>query len=409
MHELYDSTSLTPISVAKTSGFIDWASQPSIFKHYPEFLFRYPFGEHTQLRVIELARMVTSRSLIAGKPYNRLSPPSAGNLHPTELYVQIRGIKGILSGIYHVDAGAGKLVLIEEVGKRGLEPSLNLQNRYDGMIFILSSVPFRSEWKYSKRAIRYCYLDAGHQIGALSTSLNLFGHSATILSEYDVDEISTMMGFKDEERVCAVMAVGEDTQKGVETMKKPLMYVSPSDYTDSNTVVASLLKDSQPLKDAALPYIDPVDEKNIITRRSARVFSGLCMEKKSFEHFMHILDESINPLTSYIVVLKDDVREAGVYVDDKLIKKGYFSDEMSRLLLDQSFIKSANIITVMTAKDFSSNNLMLAGAFGHKLYIEAQSKGVGCSGIGAFYDKKLQNFLGSDEYILYVCVIGSDK
>ena len=143
MHEAYDATALTPMRVARLSGYIDWVSQPSIFKHYPEFLFRYPFGSNPALRIAELSRMVTFEGVVGSKPYLRLSTPSAGNLHPIELYVQVRGVKGVLSGIYHVDAGANAMVLIREIERDGLETALGMQKKFEGMLFVVSVVPFR--------------------------------------------------------------------------------------------------------------------------------------------------------------------------------------------------------------------------------------------------------------------------
>jgi hypothetical protein len=102
MQEIYDQTVLTPLKVARSVSFIDWRTQPEQFKSYPDFLFRYPFNEIDALKVIEYARCITDYQIIGGKPYYRLNTPSAGNLHPIELYVQIRGIKGVISGIYHV-------------------------------------------------------------------------------------------------------------------------------------------------------------------------------------------------------------------------------------------------------------------------------------------------------------------
>ena len=58
----------------------------------------------------------------------RLNVPSAGNLHPVELYVQIRGIKGIISGIYHIDALEERLVLLREIERDGLETYVGSYN-----------------------------------------------------------------------------------------------------------------------------------------------------------------------------------------------------------------------------------------------------------------------------------------
>lgn len=88
MNEVYEESSLTPLRVAKLSGYRDSSSQPSMFKHYPDFLFRYKYEENPLLQIAELCRIVTSRFKSANQPYLQLNTPSAGNLHPVELYVQ---------------------------------------------------------------------------------------------------------------------------------------------------------------------------------------------------------------------------------------------------------------------------------------------------------------------------------
>lgn len=81
--------------------------------------------------------------------------------------------------------------------------------------------------------------------------------------------------------------------------------------------------------------------------------------------------------------------KAGVYLNHKLIKEGDFALQMVSLLVDQSFVKNADIVSVFCSKYFSSNKLMQAGAFVQALYLVAEKNALGCSGIGAFYDKKL--------------------
>ncbi|HHE06221.1 MAG TPA: hypothetical protein ENK90_03785, partial [Epsilonproteobacteria bacterium] len=92
MLDIYSDTTLTPLRVAQSSVFIDWNAQPSMFKTYPDFLYRYHFGDVEALEVAELARCITSYRSLDQKPYYQLNTPSAGNLHPIELYVQIRGV-----------------------------------------------------------------------------------------------------------------------------------------------------------------------------------------------------------------------------------------------------------------------------------------------------------------------------
>lgn len=408
MNSLYEETSLTPLKVARASGFLDWSSQPSLFKHYPDFLFRYTFGEVEVLRPIELARMISSTTAIASKPYHQLTVPSAGNLHPIELYVQIRGIKGVLSGIYHVDAGSGEIVLIREVEADGLEPYVGLKRAVRGMLFVVTSVPFRAEWKYGERAVRYCYLDLGHQLGALSTSLKLHQQNVTILSEFDKKGLDEQMGFKADEFVSAVAFCGELLERSVTPMKEKLMSVAPTDYSELSNRLEVEIETSTLFKSALEEMQGEVSEENILQRRSARYFDAEdTLTSEEIESFMD--RETPYPLSCYVLLLNARDKQAGVYLKNSLIKEGEFADKISALLVDQKFVKNADLVFVLTSKNFSENTLAQAGIYVHNLYMQAEVKGLGCSGIGAFYDKKMQDFLGTDEKILYVSALGAKK
>ncbi|WP_345975748.1 nitroreductase family protein [Sulfurimonas sp. HSL3-7] len=409
MHEAYDATALTPMRVARLSGYIDWASQPSVFKHYPEFLFRYPFGTNPALRRAELSRMVTFEGVVGSKPYLRLNTPSAGNLHPVELYVQIRGVKGVLSGIYHVDAGANAMVLIREIERDGLEPALGMQKRFEGMLFVVSVVPFRSEWKYGDRALRYCYMDAGHQVGAVCASAAVGGHTATILSGFDADCLNRTMGFGGQEFAAAAVAIGQETERDAEAMKGGLMEVAPTDYCDTKGTIALQIAEEPPFASRSDITMPVVDETSIIKRRSARLFSPEPLETAQFEHFMHCLMQPPKPLESFAVVLQSKSLNKGVYKEGELLKEGDFADRAAALLVDQRFVKDGAVIMVFTAETFGSGELISAGLFAQRLYLEAAAMDAGFTGIGAFYDKKLQTFLGTQQAIVYVGVLGVER
>ncbi len=409
MHEAYDTTALTPMRVARLSGYIDWASQPSLFKHYPEFLFRYPFGTNPALRMAELSRMVTFEGAVGSKPYLRLNTPSAGNLHPVELYVQVRGVKGVLSGIYHVDAGANAMVLIREIGRDGLEPALGMQKRFIGMLFVVSVVPFRSEWKYGDRALRYCYMDAGHQVGAVCASAAVGGQSPTILSGFDAVCLNRTMGFGEQEFTAAAVAIGQESERDAEAIKGRLMEVAPTDYCDTKGTITLQIGREPPFKSRSGITMPVVDEESIIKRRSARLFSPEPLETAPFEHFMHCLMQAPEPLESFAVVLQSESLKRGVYKEGVLLKEGDFADLAAALLVDQRFVKDGAVIMVLTAETFGSSELMSAGLFAQRLYLEAAARDAGFTGIGAFYDKKLQTFLGTQQAIIYAGVLGVER
>jgi len=407
MLQIYETTTLTPIKVAQESGYLDWGSQPTLFKHYPDFLYRYSLDAHEALKPIKLARTITSKTKIGSEPYYQLNTPSAGNLHPIELYVQIRGIKGIISGIYHVNALHDTLVLIQEIAHDGIEANVGLEEKFIGILFIVSIIPFRSEWKYHKRAFRYCYLDAGHQIGAIEASVNLCEQEMLVLSNFNPSALDTQMGFLNQEFSCAVFGVGTISQKEVQPIKHPLMQVAPTNYCQTDGYIPKVIASQQEIYSALYEtnrFV--VDEQAILQRRSTRKFFENQISKESFEYFFNFINKQ-NTQTWHCIVLEEKYQEAGVYKKSKLIKQGQFKKEMQALLVNQEFIKSASMIVVVTANVFSANELINSAKMAHEIQLEAQMQQIGFSGIGAFYDKNLQNFLGTNEYILYVFAIGA--
>ena len=125
-----------------------------------------------------------------------------------------------------------RLVLLREIERDGLETYVGMTQRFHGMLFLISLVPFRSYWKYGERSWRYCYLDAGHQYGALGETLHYYGHTPTLLSQVERGELNRLMGFDAEEFGCAIVAVGEATLREAEPMRTPLMRVAPTDYSE---------------------------------------------------------------------------------------------------------------------------------------------------------------------------------
>lgn len=409
MQKLYDDTSLTPISVARLSGYIDWASQPSLFKHYPNFLFRYAYGTIPELKIAELSRYISAKTTLAGEPYYRLNTPSAGNLHPIELYVQIRGIKSIISGIYHVDAREECLVLIREIERDGIEPMVGLSECFAGMLFIISIVPFRSEWKYANRALRYCYLDAGHQAGAILASAHVLGQKATILSHINALSLNTSMGFDKHEFVSMVIGVGVKTHKSVEALTSPLIHVSPTDYCEYTNI---FLQHTEHYKyTVAYPFIDLfiAHQSTIYQRRSVRHFADKMLSRATYDYFLKRIFQVPLPVIAQCVVLKNASKVPGIYRDRGIQKQGEYSEAISHLLIDQFFVKNAAIVIIFTTQAFTTQSLICAAMFAHVLYLEAEERGVGFTGIGAFYDKKLQDFLEIRNPILYVCALGEAK
>lgn len=400
--EVREQTLLTPESVAQKTTFLDWDSQPSLFKHYPHFCYRVSLRDHSSLQWLMETRTITSEQIVAHKPYYRLNVPSAGNLHPLEIYVQIRNIAGLLSGIYHLDVLTQELVLITEIGAAGIEPYLGLDHRFSGCLVMLSIVPFRSSWKYGLRAWRYLYLDLGHQIGTLSSSVRHFGHKLTKMFTQDTDALNRVMGIGEDERIVAVYGVGERSTRLVKRLEEPLMSVQPTDYTIRDALLLYNIKEVALY--CEIPNSTHWDDFVALNsaRRSARGFYADAMSDTEILELMGVKAPASLEIVS--ILLQAHTMHSGVYRNGECTVSGNFNSEIVHLLLDQRFIAGANMVLLIYSENFSAPSHIEAGMYAQELYLACEHLGVGCSGIGAFYDNEA--VLWSDNPLLYAVAIG---
>lgn len=357
------------------------------------------------MQALRTARTVTDVQDFDGTPYYRLSTPSAGNLHPLEIYVQIRGIDGIPSGIYHLDALHDELVRIEEVGA-GFESMLGYENRFEGLLILMTLVPFRSEWKYGHRGWRYCFMDAGHQLGALLAAFDAVGLSAAVPPEFDRGALDAFMGFENQEFACMALAVGQESDRRARIPKQPLMRVMPTDYTRSDGLVASWLSQQAPLDLDTVLLAGSAAHPVQLERRSARSFSAVPMPEAGFEHIMHLLSQPPAGVNAYAIVLELG-RENGVWLNGSALANGAFGEVMAELLVGQRFIMDAGIVMILTAPVYRTDLQLQSAAFGHRIAMDVAPE-IGFTAIGAFYDEATQGFLKTSDAILYVGVFGME-
>jgi SagB-type dehydrogenase family enzyme len=345
-------------------------------------------------------RCITDEHTVAQKPYRRLNVPSTGNLHPIEIYVQIRNLTGLLSGLYHYDVLNGELVMIREIAGEGIEPYVGMDKRFSGVIVILSLVPFRSSWKYGLRAWRYLYLDLGHQINALCASVEHFGLNCTKLSANE--NLNIMMGMGEDEVIGAIYGVGEVSERAVKHITEPLMYVQPSDYTQTLKVLSQKIQETPLYNDIPQTlHYDNFSHLNT-SRRSAREFYPNSMRDEIIQKLISIPPPSLLEIITFI--FQAHSMQSGLYRHGKCAVSGNFNAEIVRLLLDQRFISGSNMVILIHAEHFSPQSHIEAGIYAQELYRMCEHQNARCSGIGAFYDEEASCY--SDKPLLYAVAIG---
>ena len=100
--------------------------------------------------------------------------------------------------------------------------------------------------------------------------------------------------------------------------------------------------------------------------------------------------------------------ESGLYVDDRCLRKGNFAAMAGYLCLEQSLGADGAATFFLVGDSENYLALMLkAGLLGQRIYLASGLQGLGCSGIGAFYDLEVAGFLETDSLILYALAIGT--
>ncbi|GJQ59533.1 MAG: SagB/ThcOx family dehydrogenase [Candidatus Scalindua sp. AMX11] len=219
--EYHETTKHHPNRYARSTGYLDWATEPNPFRRYegiepiplpltkvdPEADYLTLFKrESNSFRPFSLQNIATflelSMGLSAWKTFGQSSwvlrmNPSSGNLHPTETHLILPPIpeNGDQGGVFHYNPFL-----------HSLEPRTTFRDLFwqridqhfarEGFLVGLTSIYWREAWKYGERAFRYCNHDVGHAMACLSFSANILGWKVTYLNSLSSSDIGTILGFQ---------------------------------------------------------------------------------------------------------------------------------------------------------------------------------------------------------------------
>ncbi|BCK87089.1 hypothetical protein MIZ01_0859 [Sideroxyarcus emersonii] len=175
-------------------GTLDWDAQPAAFRDWAGTqrialprdiaVAAIPWGEVAAGRpavppdsaglgsFLRLCVGLTAWKEYAGSRWSLRAHPSSGNLHPTETWLIAAGVAGLDDGLYHYHN------LHHALERRAWGTPV----RARGACLGFSSIHWREAWKYGERAFRYCQLDLGHVLAAVSYAAALQGWRPRLLN-----------------------------------------------------------------------------------------------------------------------------------------------------------------------------------------------------------------------------------
>ncbi|MBE8987492.1 SagB/ThcOx family dehydrogenase [Nostoc sp. LEGE 12450] len=416
----HEATKHSYLSVQLDPNYVDASTQPSAFKVYPKFYRRVKLNLNNPVHsFISLTSAITLEKVYKDGPYKLRVNPSAGALYPTEVYVQVRGIEGMVDGIYHLEVENNCLTLIYELIDDGLENYIIPGKCINGFIFLISCVYYRSSWKYQNRSIRYCFLDSGHHLGAIAASAFFHNRDIQLIFDFDKLALNSDLGFENKEFITACAVSGEVQDKKIRSLRLKVPFVSGTDYFESNQFIedayqATTLQKSRQQK-LEYPQFDFYKDKFyqvVWDRRSIRRFRKESISQEDYLYVVQQLQQSIptenyEEIEIYSVVHQVEGMTPGLYKGTYLVKTGNFSEKTGYLCINQAIARDS-AVTLFFVSDYLNYQtaMQIAGFLGQRLYLTSNYLGIQCSAIGAYYDDETQELLETNKDVLYGMVIG---
>ncbi len=424
----------------------------------------------TLSKICLLAGGLTARSRQGNGYFYFRSAPSAGALYPNELYFAAFDIDTLDPGIYHYGPHNRSLTRIRNGNFKAFLMSAIPQLVPDSAgVFFITGIFFRSAWKYRKRAYRYLLLDGGHLAENLRLAVCAAGYACRLHHEFNDEQVDALLGVdasREGTLCCVGIFGGENPPSGVQPAVDPLppRVPSASRVSDSEMVypeitaiheAAKLVANDEaksvsvadklginPTRDAFSMSSQPEDgamldyAQTIMQRRSKRNFISASMGQQALDRLLwmlcrasgeeaHEIPEVSACVSVGFLVGNVQDRDPGFYLLNPQAEtagrvfSGNVMEKMASVCLDQAWLKNAAVHFVfMTNLEMVNEKwgargyryaVLTAGRLGHAVYLGATALGLGCCGIGAFYDKEARKVLRMNEASAMLYLVGVGK
>ncbi len=396
----------------------------------------------SQLLFYSAAISASKRVASTGTRYALRVNPSSGNLHPTEFHFITRGLQDWPDGLYHYRPSA-HMAEQRAAGDVGMP----FGNSSAPLVFLLTSIAWREAWKYHDRAYRYCLHDIGHAWQAVALAAQAMGCDAAALGKFPDDDVAQLGRLYPDEWPMLIVEVcgagipvrktkaqppvwygGRANQLSIETTAYPWIdRIHGATKTISGTAITCAFEPARTGRDEIALPSPAASQRGFgdVTRlrRSALDFLG-GMRFISLPQLSAILAVSTQRLVAdfcsasfiqlYLYAHRVDGLAPGVYrvcpksteweeTTLEEIKSGDQRVVAAGLSLGQDLAGNACVAFSMIGDLERATRAhgerayryvhFEAGAIGQRLYLAAESFGMGATGIGAFYDEEVHRYL----------------
>jgi SagB-type dehydrogenase family enzyme len=464
--EYHEFTKHSVESLRRTAHVLDWANMPDPFRHYegvpvldlpadpPAPETRTGDGATFLSQLLFYSAAISASKVVpsTGYRYALRVNPSSGNLHPTEFHFLARGLKDWPDGLYHYRPSAH---MAEQRALGDLH--MNWSDGTAPITFVLTSIAWREAWKYRDRAYRYCMHDIGHAWQALALAARAMGCETFARAHFPDDEVARSCRLYDDEWPMLIIEVrGESVPVGERHASEPVWFAGEGNQISKEVLPYARIDEihratkylshaiavSEPARtgrgEIRLP--PPVSSNRpfgevVRTRRSALDFVG-GTRSISLAQLSAILASATESLSAdfastrfvqlYLYVHRVVGLEPGVYrlwpdtAELEQIKIGDQRVQAAGLSLGQELAGNACVAFSMMADIENAVRAhgdrgyryvhFEAGAIGQRLNIAAEMSGLRATGIGAFYDDRVHDYLDiarpGDRQVVYHFAIG---
>ncbi len=414
---------------------------------------------------------VTGELRYPGITYYLRAAPSAGALYPIVTYVLVQNVPGLPPGLYHYAVNGHRLHRLR--GGQALNKDLAALVAHGHFVenapvtLIFSAIYFRSSWKYGERSYRYCLLDAGHLAVQAALAASGLGYSSKLIGRFDDSKVNAFLTVDEEkEGTLLIVPIGKPSQQSTASAGRIAFVAQPKKIPGDGNPLLLLMhgrtyfglaggevspfpprkpgdKSYPNLPVIRLPKEFPEGDDivpTILRRRSARkwenrgmtilqlasvLYHALGISEQKKGSFPDPSIEDNHALNLYLLVNDVQGLDPGIYYyrrhDHALsqIRKGDYRNKSYEMSLFQRVVGDSGVAIIMTidlerfgypdADRGYRYAAMDAGMLGGRLYLQTVALGLGCTGIGAFFDNEVSHGIDispTKELVVYTAAIG---